>query len=140
MQQMSRGAGAPGGGAFIETYVTPYMVMRPVGDTLSLLQRAGLEVRDVHVMREHYVHTIRAWLATLEARFDEAVTLLGPRGARVWRLYLTGGALAFAEGRMGVDQILAVRPDPTGGSAMPATRASWEPERSDVPGAGTPSP
>ena len=30
----------------------------------------------------------------------------------MWRLYLVGGALAFEEGRMGVDQILAV---PTGG-------------------------
>jgi cyclopropane-fatty-acyl-phospholipid synthase len=30
----------------------------------------------------------------------------------VWRLYLAGGALAFEEGRMGVDQILAVRPAP----------------------------
>jgi cyclopropane-fatty-acyl-phospholipid synthase len=30
--------------------------------------------------------------------------------ARVWRLYLVGGALAFEEGRMGVDQILAARP------------------------------
>jgi hypothetical protein len=29
---------------------------------------------------------------------------------RVWRLYLAGGALAFEEGRMGVDQILARRP------------------------------
>ena len=29
---------------------------------------------------------------------------------RVWRLYLVGGALAFEQGRMGVDQILATRP------------------------------
>jgi len=28
----------------------------------------------------------------------------------VWRLYLVGGALAFEDGRMGVDQYLAVRP------------------------------
>lgn len=133
VQQMSRAGVAPGGGAFIETYVTPDMVMRPVGDTLTLLQGAGLEVRDVHVMREHYVHTVRAWLATLEARFEEASALVGVRGARMWRLYLTGGALAFAEGRMGVDQILAVRPDPGGRSAMPATRSAWEPE-----GVGTP--
>jgi cyclopropane-fatty-acyl-phospholipid synthase len=34
----------------------------------------------------------------------------------VWRLYLAGAALAFEEGRMGVDQILAVRP---GGPAEP---------------------
>lgn len=32
-----------------------------------------------------------------------------PEQVRVWRLYLAGGALAFEEGRMGVDQILAVR-------------------------------
>jgi cyclopropane-fatty-acyl-phospholipid synthase len=29
--------------------------------------------------------------------------------ARVWRLYLAGGRLAFEEGRMGVDQILAAK-------------------------------
>jgi cyclopropane-fatty-acyl-phospholipid synthase len=136
VQQMSRGANHPGGGAFIETYVTPDMVMRPVGDTLTLLQRAGLEVRDVHVMREHYVPTIRAWLATLEAHWDEAVRLAGVRGARMWRLYLAGGALAFEENRMGVDQILLVRPTATGRSGMPATRVT--PEPAGVP-AGTPA-
>ncbi|TDQ65830.1 cyclopropane-fatty-acyl-phospholipid synthase [Actinomycetospora succinea] len=125
VQQMSRGANAPGGGAFIETYVTPDMVMRPVGDTLTFLQHAGLEVRDVHVMREHYVPTIRAWLATLEERFDEAVSLVGERGARMWRLYLAGGALAFEENRMGVDQILLARPTDRGRSGMPATRDDW---------------
>lgn len=136
VQQMSRGANAPGGGAFIETYVTPDMVMRPVGDTLTFLQRSGLEVRDVHVMREHYVPTIRAWLATLEERFDDAVGLLGERGARMWRLYLAGGALAFEENRMGVDQILLVRPTDRGRSGMPATRDDWSVRaRSD---AGTP--
>ena len=28
----------------------------------------------------------------------------------MWRLYLVGGAMAFRDGRMGVDQILMVRP------------------------------
>ena len=36
--------------------------------------------------------------------------ILSDEQVRVWRLYLAGGALAFEEGRMGVDQILAVRP------------------------------
>ena len=127
VQQMSRAAGNhPGGGAFIETYVTPDMVMRPAGDTLSFLERAGLEVRDVHVMREHYVHTIRAWLARLEDRFAEAEALVGPRGARMWRLYMVGAALAFEENRMGVDQILAVRPTATGRSGVEPTRERWD--------------
>jgi cyclopropane-fatty-acyl-phospholipid synthase len=141
---MSRRPGDhPGGGAFIETYVTPDMVMRPVGDTLTLLQRAGLEVRDVHVMREHYVPTCRAWIATLEANWDRAVALAGLRGARMWRLYLVGAALAFEENRMGVDQILLTRPTTTGRSGMPATRASFEPSAgpgvTDASVAGTPT-
>ncbi|HSK60341.1 MAG TPA: cyclopropane-fatty-acyl-phospholipid synthase family protein [Actinomycetospora sp.] len=125
VQQMSRGVNAPGGGAFIETYVTPDMVMRPVGDTLNHLARTGLEVRDVHVMREHYVPTIRAWLATLEERFDEAAAMVGERGVRMWRLYLAGAALAFEENRMGVDQILLARPTDRGRSGMPVTRDTW---------------
>lgn len=40
-----------------------------------------------------------------------AVTqILSAEQVRVWRLYLAGGAVAFEQGRMGVDQILAVRP------------------------------
>ncbi|MFF3945194.1 class I SAM-dependent methyltransferase [Streptomyces sp. NPDC001902] len=125
VQQMSRGRVTPGAGAFIETYIAPDMHMRPLGRTVGLLEDAGLEVRAVESLREHYVHTVRAWLATLEQRWSDVVLLAGEETARVWRLYLAGGALAFAERRMGVDQILAVRPaaDGTGGTA--GTPAAW---------------
>jgi cyclopropane-fatty-acyl-phospholipid synthase len=62
-------------------------------------------------MREHYVRTIRAWLDNFEANLPAITEILTPEQVRVWRLYLAGSALAFEEGRMGVDQILAVRPD-----------------------------
>ncbi|MFC9425045.1 class I SAM-dependent methyltransferase [Streptomyces sp. NPDC056987] len=114
VQQMARPATAPGGGAFIESFIAPDMHMRPLGDTVSLLEGAGLEVRSVEAMREHYVRTIRAWHRTLEERWDEFAALVGLQTARVWRLYLVGSALAFEERRMGVDQILAVRPTATG--------------------------
>jgi cyclopropane-fatty-acyl-phospholipid synthase len=110
IQQMSRSSLAPGGGAFIAAYIASDMHMRPVGDTVSALEQAGLEVREVHAMREHYVPTILAWLATLEQRWADVIELVGEPTGRVWRLYLAGAALAFAERRMGVDQILAVRP------------------------------
>ena len=96
--------------------------MRPVGETVGLLERAGLEVRDVHALREHYVRTVDAWYATFEANWDRAVALVGEEVARVWRLYLVGGALAFEEGRMGVDQILMVRPAGDGRSGLPWVR------------------
>ncbi|MEV6278832.1 cyclopropane-fatty-acyl-phospholipid synthase family protein [Nocardia sp. NPDC051832] len=112
VQQMSRRGRHPGGGPFIESFIAPDMAMRPVGDTIGRLELAGLEVRGVQALREHYVWTAQAWLHRLEERWDEAVALLGETGARTWRLYLAGGALAFEHGRMGVDQILARRPAP----------------------------
>ncbi|GAA0229392.1 cyclopropane-fatty-acyl-phospholipid synthase family protein [Saccharothrix mutabilis subsp. mutabilis] len=111
LQQMSRGANAPGGGAFIESYVAPDMHMRPLSRTLAHLEGAGFEIRGVQALREHYVWTVRAWARTLEEHWDEAVRLVGEGQARVWRLYLAGGALTFEEGRMGVDQVLARRPE-----------------------------
>lgn len=124
LQQMSRD-GAPGGGAFIESYIAPDMTMVPLGTTANNIERAGFEIRDVHVMREHYVHTIRAWLDTFESRIDEVVELIGEAQSRVWRLYIVGSALAFEENRMGVDQFLAVRPAADGTSGLPRTRDEW---------------
>ena len=122
LQQMSRGKTAPGGGAFIESYVAPDMHMRPLSQTLGMIEDAGFEIRDVHALREHYAWTVKAWWDTLETRWEEAVALVGEEQARVWRLYLVGGMLTFEEGRMGVDQILAVRTSVVGASGMPAVR------------------
>jgi cyclopropane-fatty-acyl-phospholipid synthase len=125
VQQMSRGALAPGGGAFIEAYIAPDMHMRPLGHTVGHLESAGLEVRSVESLREHYTRTINAWHRTLEDRWDDFAALVGEPTARVWRLYLVGSSLAFAERRMGVDQILAVRPTPTGDAGMSGTPHGW---------------
>lgn len=78
--------------------------------TLGYLERAGFEIRDVQAMREHYAATVAHWLRSFENRYGDVVSLVDPEAARVWRLYLVGGMLAFEQGRMGVDQILAVRP------------------------------
>ncbi|MGH3498503.1 MAG: class I SAM-dependent methyltransferase [Nocardioidaceae bacterium] len=126
VQQMSRVRGdSPGGGPFIETYIAPDMHMKPLATTIGLLAGAGLEIRDVQAMREHYPLTVAAWAANLEARWQRAVDLVGEQSARVWRLYLAGGGLAFSENRMGVDQILAVRPDDDGRSSMPLSPIDW---------------
>ncbi|MBK9474830.1 MAG: class I SAM-dependent methyltransferase [Tetrasphaera sp.] len=114
LQQMSRrgqgGGRHPGGGPFIEAFIAPDMHMRPVGETIAFLEGVGLEVRDVHCLREHYVRTVAAWQANLETHRERLRQLVGEEMLRVWDLYLTGGAQAFRDGRMGVDQILAVRP------------------------------
>jgi len=108
IQQMSRTT-RRGGGPFIESYIAPDMAMRPVGETIRLIQDAGFEVLGVEAMREHYARTIRAWLENFEANLPAITAILTAEQVRVWRLYLAGGALAFEQGRMGVDQILAQR-------------------------------
>jgi cyclopropane-fatty-acyl-phospholipid synthase len=110
VQQMSRSGNHPGGGPFIESFIAPDMHMRPVGETVGLLERAGLEVRDVHALREHYVQTVAGWRDRFEHNIDAITALVGEEMVRVWRLYLVGGAMAFRDGRMGVDQVLLVRP------------------------------
>lgn len=129
IQQMSRSNDAvgdhPGGGPFIETYIAPDMHMKPLAKTIGLIADSGLEIRDVQAMREHYPQTVAGWAAKLEENWDTAVKLIGEEYARVWRLYLVGGALAFEENRMGVDQILAVKPSPRGVSDMPTSPLAW---------------
>ncbi len=129
IQQMSRANGNfgdhPGGGPFIETYIAPDMHMKPLARTIGLIADAGLEVRDVQVMREHYPLTVAAWAKNLEDNWDTACALVGVETARVWRLYLAGGLLAFDQNRMGVDQILAVRPTTSGASLMPLSPLDW---------------
>lgn len=125
IQQMSRSGGRnahPGGGPFIESFIAPDMHMRPIGETVAYLERCGLEVRDVHAMREHYVRTVAGWMESFETNLDRLTELMGEEVVRVWRLYLVGGAMAFRDGRMGVDQILMVRPG--GSPTLPPVR-TW---------------
>ncbi|MFW0796238.1 cyclopropane-fatty-acyl-phospholipid synthase family protein [Gordonia sp. CPCC 205515] len=110
IQQMSRPHGRhPGGGPFIEAFIAPDMYMRPVGDTTGLLEAAGLEIVGVEGMREDYVRTVDVWYENFEKNWAQIVDLVGDEVARVWRLYLVGGRMAFRDGRMGVDQITARR-------------------------------
>ena len=89
---------------------------------IAAIEGAGFEVRDVHSLREHYTLTLRAWLANLEADWEDAVTASSAAHARIWRLYIAGSALAFDSHRIGVNQVLAVKPGRHGRSGMPLVR------------------
>ena len=110
--------------SFIDRYVFPDGELQPMATMVEAMEEVGFEVRDVESLREHYALTLRAWVANLEASWDRAVELTSPGRARVWRLYMAGSALGFEANRLGVNQVLAVRPEPRGASGMPRTRAS----------------
>jgi len=92
--------------------------LHEVGAVVSTIQVAGFEVRHLESLREHYAVTLRAWVANLEANWEEAVAEVGSARARVWRLYMAASALNFEAGRTQVHQVLAVRAD-RGRSGVP---------------------
>ncbi|MEV6436640.1 cyclopropane-fatty-acyl-phospholipid synthase family protein [Streptomyces anulatus] len=111
--------------AFIDAYVFPDGELAPLGRTLATLEEAGFEARDVEALREHYALTLRRWVANLEQHWERAVRATSPGRARVWRLYMAASALSFEHNKIGVNQILAVRPLDSGGSRMPLRARTW---------------
>jgi len=110
-------------GAFIRKYVFPDGELMPVWENLAPAEQAGFEVRDVESLREHYALTLRHWVRRLEANREEASRLVDERTYRVWRLYMAGCSHAFATARLSIHQSLLSKPDSSGRSYVPLTRA-----------------
>ncbi len=109
--------------SFVYRYVFPDGELEPMATMVDALESAGFEVRDVQSLREHYALTLQAWVTNLEREWDRALELAGSGRTRVWWLYMAGSALQFQFNRIGVNQVLAVKPAPGGVSGMPLTRA-----------------
>ncbi len=121
----SVGGSRLGRGSFAGRYVFPDGELLDVGDVVLAMEQAGLEVRDVHSLREHYARTLRSWIANLEASWDRAVQLVGEARARVWHLYMAGSAVGFEDGGISVHQVLGVMPSDDGTSGLPPVRDGW---------------
>ncbi len=95
---------------FMTAYVYPRAPLGPVGGLVEAVERAGLELREVTSLREHYPPTLQAWADNLARHRDRAVTLVGESRVRVWELSLALSVLGLERGRVSVHQLLAVRP------------------------------
>lgn len=94
---------------FINTYVFPDGELHPATDILTELHRAGLEVRDVESLREHYTLTLRHWVKNLTGNVEQAIREAGCERARIWELYMAGSASAFDLGDISIYQTVAVK-------------------------------
>ena len=112
--------------SFIYRYVFPDGELIDIGDVALAMQAAGLELRDVESLREHYQRTLQQWVANLEKHWDEAVAMVGEPRARVWLLYMAASAIGFEDGGINIHQTLGVLPDSTGATDMPPTRRDWD--------------
>jgi cyclopropane-fatty-acyl-phospholipid synthase len=104
--------------SFIDRYVFPDGELHDVGKVATVMESSGFEVRHAENLREHYALTLKAWVANLEAAWDDAVAEVGAPRARVWRLYMAASARNFELGRTGLQQLLGVRAD-AGDSGFP---------------------
>ncbi|GAC1326367.1 MAG: class I SAM-dependent methyltransferase [Chloroflexota bacterium] len=109
-------------GSFVQKYVFPDGDVLTPGEIVIEAEKAGFEARDVENLREHYALTLRHWVHRLEERRDDAVRLVGEETYRVWRLYMSAYAMAFATGRVGITQTLLSRTGRDGICRLPLTR------------------
>jgi cyclopropane-fatty-acyl-phospholipid synthase len=108
--------------AFIDKYVFPDGKLYALHKVISGAEAIGFETRDVESLREHYARTLRLWVRRLESSEAEAVRLVGEKTYRVWRLYMSASARAFATAGIGIVQTLFAKPDQKGLVNIPHTR------------------
>lgn len=114
----------PAGPTFISRYVFPDGGLVSVSRALHCAEEVGFEVRDLESLREHYALTLRHWARGLELHRERALQVVDPATYRVWRLFLSGSAYAFATGPLNIYQALLLKTD-QGRSGLPLTRSDW---------------
>ncbi len=102
-------------------YIFPGGELDYLGRTITNLELAGFEVRDVECWREHYQRTTHFWHDRLRARWSEAVAAVGETTARVWLAYLAACSITFERNNAGVYQTLSMK-RVRGPSGLPPTR------------------
>jgi cyclopropane-fatty-acyl-phospholipid synthase len=103
---------------WIAKYIFPGGYIPALSEVLPAIQRSGLVVTDVEILRLHYAETLKAWRARFLARREEAQRLYDERFCRMWEFYLAASEMSFRHRGMMVFQIqLARRQD-----AVPLTR------------------
>ena len=103
---------------WIRKYIFPGGYIPSLSEVLPAIERAGLFVTDIEILRLHYAETLRAWRERFMANWDEARRSHGERFCRMWEFYLAGSETSFrVDGHMVFQIQLAKRQD--SGSAHP---------------------
>jgi len=103
---------------WIAKYIFPGGYVPSLSEILPVIERSGLLVTDIEVLRLHYAETLKEWRRRFKAHWREAAQLYDERFCRMWEFYLAGAEMAFRREAQVVFQIqLAKRAD-----ALPLTR------------------
>ena len=103
---------------WIAKYIFPGGYIPAVSEVLPAIERAGLLVTDIEILRLHYAETLKAWRDRFLAHREEVERIYDPRFVRMWEFYLAASEMAFRQQAMMVFQIqIAKRQD-----VVPLTR------------------
>ena len=94
---------------WITRYIFPGGHLPSLSDILKAVERSGLVVADVEVLRLHYAETLRAWRTAFMARRAEAGAMFDERFCRMWEYYLAMSETAFRYEQVVVFQLQLVR-------------------------------
>ncbi len=103
---------------WIAKYIFPGGYIPAMSEVIPVIERTGLLVTDIEILRLHYAETLKAWRERFMAHRDEAKALYDERFCRMWEFYLAACECGFRHCGLMVFQIqLAKRQD-----AVPLTR------------------
>ncbi|WP_165186675.1 class I SAM-dependent methyltransferase [Caulobacter soli] len=94
---------------WITRYIFPGGHLPSLSDILKAVERSGLIVADIEVLRLHYADTLRAWRTAFMARRAEAVAMFDERFCRMWEFYLAMSETAFRYEQVVVFQLQLMR-------------------------------
>ncbi len=90
---------------WIAKYIFPGGYIPALSEVLPAVERSGLLVTDVEILRLHYAETLKKWRARFLAHREQVERLYDARFVRMWEFYLAASEMAFREQAMMVFQL-----------------------------------
>ena len=90
---------------WITKYIFPGGYTPSLSEVTTPLEKAGLIVSDIEVLKLHYSHTLRLWKENCIKNKAQIVEMYDEKFFRMWEFYLTGCEIAFKWGDQVVYQL-----------------------------------
>jgi cyclopropane-fatty-acyl-phospholipid synthase len=105
LHSIGRSEGPGSTNPWIAKYIFPGGYVPALSEVLPAIERAGLLVNDIEILRLHYAETLKAWRERFLAHREEVERIYDSRFVRMWEFYLAGSEMAFREQALMVFQI-----------------------------------